>query len=292
MNDLREFGFEGKAVRVVMVNDEPWWVAKDVCAVLGYASHANAISRHCIGIPKHYSFQTAGGMQEVRIISEPDLFRLVVSSHLPKAKKFEKWVFEDILPSIRKMGGYLNPSVNFSDYDTVRALFDEWHEKTKKSNKKQESSKIEQECGFDDTWKIVEKIDDIASEINPISIYMGYVYIMEYGKYIKIGQTHNIRKRMKQLISIGNYGDMAMGRVMYTIPHTNYKENEKRLHSLFSSNRKKGTELFSIDFNSIMEIPPALEYRNDTKALSEKRDRTFNGLKNFVLGKDILRMQY
>lgn len=106
MNELIPFDFQGSAVRVVLVDDEPHFVAKDVAEVLGYVNPTDAISRHCKGVVKRYPLQTTGGIQELRIIDEPDLMRLIVSSKLPAAQEFERQVFEDILPSIRKTGSY------------------------------------------------------------------------------------------------------------------------------------------------------------------------------------------
>lgn len=109
MSDLNIFAFDSQAVRVVMVDGEPWFVGKDVALVLGYVNPADAVTKHCKGIAKRYPLQTAGGMQEVRIISEPDMLRLIVGSKLPAAERFERWVFEEVLPSIRKTGSYAMP---------------------------------------------------------------------------------------------------------------------------------------------------------------------------------------
>lgn len=83
--------------------------AKDVATVLGYADTVNAIKQHCKGVVKRYPLQTAGGMQQARFITEGDLYRLIANSKLPNAEKFERWVFDEVLPSIRKHGGYLTP---------------------------------------------------------------------------------------------------------------------------------------------------------------------------------------
>ena len=109
MSELSVFAFDSHAVRVGMVDGEPWFVGKDVAEVLGYANPADAISKHCKGVAKRYPLQTAGGLQEVRIISEPDMLRLIVGSKLPTAERFERWVFEEVLPSIRKTGAYIDP---------------------------------------------------------------------------------------------------------------------------------------------------------------------------------------
>ena len=77
--------------------------------VLGYSNDSDAMKRHCKGVVKRYPLQTAGGMQEVRVLSEPDVLRLIVSSTLPAAEAFERLVFEEILPTIRKTGSYTTP---------------------------------------------------------------------------------------------------------------------------------------------------------------------------------------
>jgi prophage antirepressor-like protein len=105
------FQFEGREIRVVTdENGEPLFVGKNVCESLGYANAADAIARHCKGVVKRYPLQTAGGMQDVRVLAEPDVLRLIVNCTLPAAVEFERLVFEEILPSIRKTGSYTAPA--------------------------------------------------------------------------------------------------------------------------------------------------------------------------------------
>ena len=106
MNQIIPFIFDEKPVRTVMVNEFPWWVGKDVCGVLGYTNTNKAINDHCKGVTKRYPLETMGGRQEVRIINEGDVFRLIVNSRLPQAQRFEMWLFEEVLPQVRKTGGY------------------------------------------------------------------------------------------------------------------------------------------------------------------------------------------
>ena len=87
----------------------PVFCAKDVATVLGYADTVNAIKQHCKGAAIHRPLETAGGTQQARFITEGDLYRLIANSKLPDAEKFERWVFDEVLPSIRKHGGYLTP---------------------------------------------------------------------------------------------------------------------------------------------------------------------------------------
>lgn len=109
MSDVNVFAFDSQAVRLVMEGGEPWFVGKDVAVVLGYMRPSDALQQHCKGAVKRRPLQTAGGMQDVRIISEPDMLRLIVGGKLPAAERFECWVFEEVLPSIRKTGSYVDP---------------------------------------------------------------------------------------------------------------------------------------------------------------------------------------
>lgn len=110
MNQITPFQFEAHQVRVVTDEaGELLFVGKDVCLAIGYSDHNNAMKQHCKGVVKRHPLQTPGGTQDVRVLSEPDVLRLIVSSNLPAAQAFEKWVFEDVLPSIRKTGSYTAP---------------------------------------------------------------------------------------------------------------------------------------------------------------------------------------
>lgn len=111
MTNITVYNFNGADVRTVTLpNGEPGFVGKDVCDRLGYANPSDAMSRHCKGVGLRYPLPTAGGMQNVRVLTEPDVLRLIVSSTLPAAEAFERWVFEDVLPSIRRTGRYVAPA--------------------------------------------------------------------------------------------------------------------------------------------------------------------------------------
>lgn len=102
--------FNDRQVRTVEIEGDIFFVGKDVCSVLGYKDTANAMKLHCKGVVKRHPLCTAGGTQNVRVLSESDVMRLICSSQLPEAVKFEKWVFEEVLPAVRKHGGYLTPA--------------------------------------------------------------------------------------------------------------------------------------------------------------------------------------
>lgn len=98
-----EFG----SVRVVTYNNEPWFVASDVAKALGYERPNDAVNAHCKKLNKFSYGNSPQGAMPYNIIPESDVYRLVMRSNLPGAVEFQDWVVEEILPSIRKTGGYM-----------------------------------------------------------------------------------------------------------------------------------------------------------------------------------------
>ena len=127
MNDLhifknKDFG----EIRTVTINDEPWFVGRDIAEVLGYAEPRSTVSKKVDvedrGVAK---LETPSGIQEMTIINESGLYSLVLSSKLPEAKKFKRWITSEVLPVIRKTGGYvgnedmfINTYLPFADEQT------------------------------------------------------------------------------------------------------------------------------------------------------------------------------
>lgn len=109
MNDLQIFSSpEFGQVRTVEIDGTPWLVGKDVAVALGYAKPQNAISRHVDAEDQKVApiQGTPGGEQEMLIINESGLYSLILSSKMPKAKAFKRWVTSEVLPAIRKNGAY------------------------------------------------------------------------------------------------------------------------------------------------------------------------------------------
>lgn len=106
MSNVIPFDFDGNAVRAIVREGEPWFVAKDVCDVLEIGNSRDALSRLDEDEKDVGNTDTLGGQQEMNIISESGLYSLIFRSRKPEAKRFRKWVTGEVLPSLRKYGCY------------------------------------------------------------------------------------------------------------------------------------------------------------------------------------------
>lgn len=108
MNNLQIFNSEEFGdMRTVTIDDEPWFVGKDVAEALGYSNARDALSKHVDKEDKGVAkCDTPGGKQDLSIINESGLYALIFGSKLESAKRFKHWVTSEVLPTIRKTGGY------------------------------------------------------------------------------------------------------------------------------------------------------------------------------------------
>ena len=100
-------------IRTIYEMGKIYFCGSDVAKSLGYANPNKAINDHCRAITKR-STPISGKMQEINFISEGDLYRLITHSKLPEAEKFESWIFDEVLPSLRQNGNYTLPSTQES----------------------------------------------------------------------------------------------------------------------------------------------------------------------------------
>lgn len=95
------------SIRIILIDGDPWFAAADVCDILGYANGRDALAKHCrVGGVAKRDTPTSSGVQAMTYINEGNLYRLVIKSRKPEAEKFEAWVCDEVLPSIRKTGRY------------------------------------------------------------------------------------------------------------------------------------------------------------------------------------------
>ncbi len=106
MNGLQVFSYNSSEVRTVMRDGEPWFCLKDVCAVLGISKYRDVAARLDPDEREPVRVDTLGGTQEMVFINKSGLYSVILRSDKPEAKPFRKWVTSDVLPTIRKTGGY------------------------------------------------------------------------------------------------------------------------------------------------------------------------------------------
>ena len=114
MKSLELFHFKGRQVRTIQLDGEPWFVAADVCDVLGLSNPSQALSyldRDERRLITNEAWRTNGNMA---IVSEPGLYSLVLRSRRPEAKGFRRWIAHEVIPALRQTGGYLMPAVSAS----------------------------------------------------------------------------------------------------------------------------------------------------------------------------------
>lgn len=133
MNELQVFNnaMFGN-MRIILQDNEPWFVAKDVCECLAISKHRDAISRLDTDERGSLKVDTLGGKQEMATVNEYGLYSLVMSSRKPEAKEFKRWITHDVLPALRKTGSY-SMSIPQTLPEALRAYADEveQHNKTK-----------------------------------------------------------------------------------------------------------------------------------------------------------------
>lgn len=110
MNDLKVFNFNNSEVRVIEKDGQPWWVAKDVCEVLGLTNPTMALQELEEDERAKHSLGRQG---EGNVINEAGLYSLILRSRKPEAKQFKRWIMQDVLPTIRRTGGYVSNDDQF-----------------------------------------------------------------------------------------------------------------------------------------------------------------------------------
>ena len=136
MSELQIFkNAEFGSVRTITLEGEPYFVAKDVAEILGYSNPRDAINKHVDEEDKGVAkCDTLGGKQELTVINESGLYSLILSSKMPNAKRFKRWVTSDVLPTIRKHGLYAMDEVLANPDILINALLELKAERERTAN--------------------------------------------------------------------------------------------------------------------------------------------------------------
>lgn len=205
MNNISTFNNPAfGSVRAVSVNDEPYFVGKDVAEILGYERPTDAVRKRVDpddrGVAK---METPSGAQEMTIINESGLYSLILSSKLPKAKEFKRWVTAEVLPAIRKTGGYVNDTAQFvenyfgqlepNQKHALAMMFDE--SKRMSAQLKEQAPKVLFANAVETAHNSI-LIGDLAKIIRQNGVDIGQKRLFEWlrqnGYLIKDGQSKNM----------------------------------------------------------------------------------------------------
>ena len=183
-----EFG----SVRTIDVDGRPYFSAVDIATALGYANPRKAIIDHCKGVTKR-DILTQGGQQSVNFIPEGDIYRLIIRSHLPSAEKFERWVFDEVLPQIRETGGYQLPRTYA---EALRQLADKAEQNEKLNQRIEQMRPKEIFADAVATSRTSILIGELAKLISQNGYSIGqnrlFTWLRENGYLIKSGTSFNM----------------------------------------------------------------------------------------------------
>ena len=195
MNEIMTFNnMEFGKIRTIERDGEPWFIGKDIAIALGYSNPADAVFKHVDEEDKGVAkCDTLGGTQNLTVINESGIYSLIMGSRLPNAKKFKRWVTSEVLPQIRKTGGYNLPQT-YSE--ALRALAEkaEQNEKLLADNQRMRPKEIFADAVAASKTSIL--IGELAKLITQNGYEIGqtrmFKYLREHGYLIKDGSSRNM----------------------------------------------------------------------------------------------------
>ena len=198
MTDIQVFkNDEFGAVRTIEQDGNVMFCGKDVAVALGYSNPNKALRDHTRGERIVTPLETSGGIQQVQFITEGDLYRLVASSKLPSAQQFESWVFDEVLPSIRKRGGYMASVKDETPEETMARAFILAKETIERKNR--EIAEMKPKALFADAVSTSDKcmlVGELAKVLRQNGVQMGqkrlFAWLRDNGYLMKRGSSYNL----------------------------------------------------------------------------------------------------
>lgn len=181
-SNIYEFAYDRQPVRVVTIEGDPWFVLADLCRVLGIANPSNVASRLDDDSKGVHTMDTPGGYQAMTIVSEAGMYEVILLSRKPEAKAFKRWITHEVIPSIRKHGGYLtNQKIEdiLDNPDTIIQLA------TKLKSERAKRAALEEQAAID---RPKARFADAVSS-SPTSILIGDLAKLLRQNGYKIGQN-------------------------------------------------------------------------------------------------------
>lgn len=224
------FNFEGNQIRVVQDSaGEPWFVAKDVCDVLGYVNGSREIQRHCKYSKLFKGTETVGmeiPPRGINIIPESDLYRLILRSNMPDAKRFQDWVTETVLPAIRKTGGYIAGEEHMDEDELILAAMQVLQRKVEEQSRLLEAQehKVHAYDTFlaDDRGYTVSKVSKFFADVRRVPLGRDRLFDMlkewqwlisskePYQRYVDRGYFRLVPNRFGGQVMILSKGILAI----------------------------------------------------------------------------------
>lgn len=215
-----EFG----TVRTIEENGKIMFCGKDVAAALGYRDTVNALKMHCKedGVVIHHLIDSIGRRQAAKFISEGNLYRLIAHSRLPSAERFERWIFDEVLPTIRRTGGYVSNDELFTETylpfadDETKALF-----RLQLMTIRQLNARIEHDR------PLVEFAEHVANTSDVID--MNTMAKLAAQNHIRIGRNRMMRwMKIKKILLTNNLPyQKYIDKGYFVVKETTYKRGTK-----------------------------------------------------------------
>lgn len=206
MNTPQIFNFEQNEVRTILVNDEPYFVGKDVAEILGYERADNAIRNHVDDEDKlTHQISASGQNRNMTIINESGLYSLILKSKLPSARKFKRWVTSEVLPQIRKHGMYATDELLNNPDLLIEVATKLKEERTQRLIAEQRVNELKPKALFADAVRGSTNsclIKDLALMLNQNGINIGqnrlFAYLRKH-KYLGSGKGHYNKPTQKSM---------------------------------------------------------------------------------------------
>lgn len=207
---MEVFKFEDKRLRTVTIENQPYFIGKDVTEILGYQNNSRDINRHVDKEDRQNYRNSSFGNRGVTVINESGLYSLILGSKLPSAKKFKRWVTSEVLPTIRKHGAYMTDEMIekvLTDPKTIIGMAEQWKaEREKRLIAEQRINELTPKATYYDTIlanKSLVTITQIAKDYGmsgkeknkvlhdlKVQYKQGNTWLL-YSKYQKTGWTHS-----------------------------------------------------------------------------------------------------